>query len=376
MHLDEETTGTAGRPAPESEPPPVRRRPLAAGRVLIVMLVCFLVWLLVDAHTIQREAQASPIGARRSASLTFMGPFGAISSWLGLGRLNSTVQSAFGNGGGAGAGSAPPTRIVIPHPRRTGPPPSVNAPLPLLAAPTAADPMKVLVVGDSIGEDFGLGLSRVMGSPRYKVIVDAHISTGLARPDYFNWPAQLAADLVKYRPDVVCVMLGGNDNQGFVTNGRAYLFGTASWHREYQRRVREFADEALQVAQRVVWIGMPVMQNPNMSHQMAMLNSIYQKVVGRTSGATYVDSWNLFVNRSGGYTAYLPDANGNLQQVREGDGVHLTADGADRLGTFVQGVIRGMTARPSPERPAAPPESPSAPASPASGTSPGNMGAR
>ena len=45
--------------------------------------------------------------------------------------------------------------------------------------------------------------------------LDAHESTGLTRPDYFNWPAELQSDLAKYNPQVVVIMIGANDPQDF-----------------------------------------------------------------------------------------------------------------------------------------------------------------
>ena len=38
-------------------------------------------------------------------------------------------------------------------------------------------------------------------------------STGLTRPDYFNWPDTLQDDVESYQPQVVVVTFGGNDGQ-------------------------------------------------------------------------------------------------------------------------------------------------------------------
>ena len=45
--------------------------------------------------------------------------------------------------------------------------------------------------------------------------LDGQVTTGLTRPDYYNWPAELQADLPKYSPQVVVVMMGANDPQDF-----------------------------------------------------------------------------------------------------------------------------------------------------------------
>ena len=47
--------------------------------------------------------------------------------------------------------------------------------------------------------------------------LDGRIDTGLTRPDYFNWPAELQVDLANQQPQLVVVMIGANDPQGLVT---------------------------------------------------------------------------------------------------------------------------------------------------------------
>jgi hypothetical protein len=58
------------------------------------------------------------------------------------------------------------------------------------------------------------------------------------------------------------------------------------------------------------------------------------------TGVSYVDSWHLLVNSTGGYSAYLPDASGGQQQVREPDGVHLARPGSDRLADWAISSIQ------------------------------------
>jgi hypothetical protein len=56
--------------------------------------------------------------------------------------------------------------------------------LPGLAQPTAAKPITILDVGDSLGEDLGLGLGYTLDTnPLVHVLQDAVGDTGLARPD-------------------------------------------------------------------------------------------------------------------------------------------------------------------------------------------------
>src|SRR5206468_864343 len=78
-------------------------------------------------------------------------------------------------------------------------------------------------------------------------------------------------------------------------------------------------------------------------------NSLIQAEARRHPGVIYADSWGLFSNGQGRYSAFLPGPSGAQAEVRTGDGVHLTAAGDDRLAGLVLDVMA------PPFRPAGPP---------------------
>ncbi|HLJ08358.1 MAG TPA: hypothetical protein VKX24_07455, partial [Acidimicrobiia bacterium] len=211
------------RPAPSVGPEPRR-----AGwtRVLGVCLLGFVVWLVLDAPTLQHNAQVSPVGARRTVSLAILGPIATVSRDLGLSHVVSVADGILGRNGnrpGNGiAASRPPRRPRSTVTTTTVPPVVLNR------HPTAADPLRVLVVGDSLGIDLGSVLVNDLDATGVvQATLDGQVSTGLTRPDYFDWPAELADDLPKYTPQVVVVMLGANDAQD-LPGPPDVPFGTAS----------------------------------------------------------------------------------------------------------------------------------------------------
>ena len=60
----------------------------------------------------------------------------------------------------------------------------------------------------------------------------------------------------------------------------------------------------------------------------------------KTFGVHYIDAYKLFTNGSGQYSQYLPDARGEMQQVREQDGEHLTYAGGLRVAQAVLDEIK------------------------------------
>ena len=59
--------------------------------------------------------------------------------------------------------------------------------------------------------------------------VDGHVSTGLARPEVFNWAAYLAGISATLKPDVVVFTSGSNDDQTLTGDGGGQPFGSDGW---------------------------------------------------------------------------------------------------------------------------------------------------
>ena len=197
-----------------------------------------------------------------------------------------------------------------------------------LSQPTAAKPLTILSIGDSLGEDLGLGLGYTLGTnPLVHILQDAVGDTGLARPDYYDWPAHLATELRQDHPQVVMILVGGNDAQNFLVNNEPVVFGTAQWHRIYSERVALMMKETLEAGAKMVWVGLPIMQDPSFGASMQMLNAIYKTQAALHPGVVFMPTWKLFSNAEGQYTTYLTNSAGQSVLARDPDGVHIAPPG-------------------------------------------------
>ena len=71
--------------------------------------------------------------------------------------------------------------------------------------PTGTNKLRVVVIGDSLATGLGVYLERATKPSLVRVSRQGRISTGLARPDYFDWPAALTEIVNKFRPDLIVV---------------------------------------------------------------------------------------------------------------------------------------------------------------------------
>jgi uncharacterized protein len=329
---------TPATPPPGGGRQPSGKEPRRAGwtRVLGVCLAGFLVWLLLDAPTLQHNAQVSPIGTRRSVSLDILGPIATISRDLGLSHVVSVFDGIIGR-----HGNQPDSG----QPVATRPPPvksTTTTTIPLVVLnhhPTAADPLRVLVVGDSLGIDLGDVLVNDLETTGVvQATLDGQISTGLTRPDYFNWPDELSVDLPKYTPQVIVVMIGANDAQD-MPGPPDIAYGSPAWNTIYRARVDAFMAEATSRGAKVVWVGMPPMQNPGLSADMAHIDGIVQAAARTHRGVDFVSTWTVLGTPEGQFTPYLV-VNGQEVNVREPDGTHIAPGGAQVLSDVVESTFK------------------------------------
>ncbi len=355
---------------------------IPAGRVLGVGLVCFGLWLLVDGRQLYNAAVSGQLGIRRDVAMAILKPIARLDEALSLDRIVNGVNRAIGREGAPGSGSSGPTTPVVtvpttvpntiptryslgaPIPALLGPPfvssgwqpgrlvaggttpggttPGGTSPG-ALAQPSAAHPITVLQIGDSLGEDLGSGLIDVLGSHKdVKLYPVAVGDTGLANVAYYNWAATLETDLAAYHPEIVIAMFGGNDSQPFYFGARNAIPGTPFFRTAYGARVAQIMHEATAAGARLFWVGMPIMASADFSSRMAELNSIVQAEAATHPGVTYFSSWKLFENAAGQYSTYLPDSSGNLVTVRDPDGVHIAPPAGDDL--LANAVVASMSA--------------------------------
>jgi len=323
-------------------------------RVLMICVLAFGVWLLLFAPTLQHNAQVSPVGTRRTVALDLLGPIAATSRGLQLSRIVSETDAATGRTGNRPGSGSVVSSIGPSHHHTTlpagGPTPSTDpggstptTPTTAVSAlhPSAANPLRVLIVGDSLGIDLGGPLQNDLANTGVvTATLDAHESTGLTRPDYFNWPAELQSDLAKVTPQVVVIMIGANDPQDF-PGPPDVPYTSPQWNPMYTARVAAFMQLAGSGGAKVIWVGMPPMQNADLSAKMDDLNTIVQQQAALAKPpVNYLSTWALLGNPPGTYTAFITNASGEVVNVRAPDGTHMTAAGGEVVSQQVLAYLR------------------------------------
>lgn len=227
-----------------------------------------------------------------------------------------------------------PVQTVVDEPESTGP-------------PSVDNPSKVFIVGDSDAGTFGPYLQTLLdGTGIVTTELDYKVSSGLARPDFFDWPAEIDAQLPTVDPDIVVATFGGNDAQGLAVAGGEFIVGDpvtneAEWTAEYQARVGAVMDQLLADGRTVIWVGIPNDDNPDVTARMAIQDRAAKAAAAERPDVIFIDTWKRFSGRDGGWAEFVIDPRDSQgKDVRADDGFHLNQNGAEILAIDIAQAIR------------------------------------
>ena len=208
----------------------------------------------------------------------------------------------------------------------------------------------ILEIGDSLGTDLGEGLRlQLEKSPLITLVVKTTVAAGLTNSWYYNWPGRLKKFLARYRPQLLIVFLGANDEQAMVVNGHAAPFDTHAWRSKYESNVTTMMKEADAARCVVMWVGMPIMNPFGYRQKIQVINSIFSDAALKMPDATFLSTWEFMADAKGNFR-FNARVNGKLQSIRTPDGIHLTYMGQNLLATYVVTQLRltyGLALKPA-----------------------------
>lgn len=194
----------------------------------------------------------------------------------------------------------------------------------------------VLLIGDSMMME-GLGPTlhhRLRKRDNLDVYREGKYSSGLSRPDFYDWPTNLAAMLDKYRPDLLIMSLGANDTQDIVIDKKRYFIDTKPWAEVYLQRCKEFISLADNGKRHIVWVSLPVMGKEPYFTRTRLISKLQEEASKSVSSAEFVNIEHL-LTENGKYTTFYKDENNQSIRLRSQDLVHVSTAGGEILTDYV-----------------------------------------
>ena len=341
-----------------------------AWRIFGAVVICFAITLLLNTKSFVRIADEQPDGWTRPVLLASAHGLDAVASALRLDRMNAWIDSALNRHDDAPTfapitANSPATTVV---PAALAASATVAAPVddagtaaqepadvtaatplgppapsaPMVRTVTTANPLRVYVAGDSfatwMGYDFADYAKR---NDLITSLLDFKISSGLARPDYFDWPARFAQEMAgNPPPEAVVWFAGANDYVDMRTDSGSLTRDTPEWLAEYGKRAGAVMDIVRRGGGQMYWVGQPIMRDKGRAKAAADINTVVQAAAESRPWVHYIDTWTMFMDSSGDYASFLPDSSGELVRVRQEEGVHLTRTATTWVSDRVYAAIR------------------------------------
>ena len=201
--------------------------------------------------------------------------------------------------------------------------------------PAAPAVKRILLVGDSLSIGLGKQLETAFaGQASARFAYLGKVSSGLANPAFFDWEAQLAAQVASHHPDVVLIMLGANDDKPLPTGqGRTAAFGTKAWEGQYAKRIARLHGIArsLNPSAAVYLVGVPVMGDATFNASMDRVNAVLAGTAASLPDCSYIDVRDVLADARGAYAPVAKAPSGAVVKLRADDGVHISGAGSRLL---------------------------------------------
>jgi len=212
-------------------------------------------------------------------------------------------------------------------------------------APAVVKPplTKVLLLGDSlIATGFGVRLeSELDRTPGVVAYRKGKSASGLARPDFFDWMREAQHQISAREPDVIIILMGGNDGQDLTSTGRSkrrVRWKSNGWRDAYAARVDELLARAWAPGRTIIWLGLPKMGLGSLERKLQLIREIQQARVKTKPGAVYLETSPHLLNTEGELRVY-GIVRGKRKTLRAEDGIHFTMAGSDFLADALVGDV-------------------------------------
>jgi hypothetical protein len=246
-------------------------------------------------------------------------------------------------------------------------PTSTRAQLHLRRTPTASDPLRATVVGDSVAQtlapSIAVGFDQLTartGIPHAEVQSAAEFGFGFASalpgiihgkadpgfPPFRDWQRLFDRALVKYDPDVVLALVGSWDMVQRKVGGTYIDPSDCGWASWYRGLVDEAGRHLMANGAVVIWLSFPCTVQPENRLHFRLNDVFHAYATSHARTAAYVDL-DRFVCPAGKVVRRMTAPDGKTYRVRAVDDTHFEFYGAPPvLGPFFADTLQRLLAQP------------------------------
>ncbi len=213
-------------------------------------------------------------------------------------------------------------------------------------------PVRVLLAGDSLMASLGPQLRKELsGYTNLTLFPIGKSSSGLARPDFYDWPRVLEEHLRSDQPHIVVMWIGTNDSQRIYRMPQAGEPGSKSWLIAYYGKIAQIVNLSRRYHARFILMGPPAVAHSSRTDATLVIINDFMRRICRRYSIPYIDTRAALCDSHGHFCLQGRRASGERVDIRTPDRVHITADGnrivMKHLLPILSRIIAGQSATPS-----------------------------
>jgi hypothetical protein len=210
---------------------------------------------------------------------------------------------------------------------------------------------RIAFVGDSTADGLWGGVTGLV--PREACLKGFELgrfaknSTGLTRPDKFNWADEVKRIGESFKPQLFVMSLGLNDLQSVVERGKVTLDNSPDYPARYKSRVTAVLKSATASGAALLWVGLPAMRDAASDRNAREKNNFFAEAITELAVPTveFVEPWKLGRSGEDRFASFGPDQNGKMIQIRTSDGQHFTPAGELLVAAYLWPKIVAILAK-------------------------------
>ena len=221
----------------------------------------------------------------------------------------------------------------------------------LIIGPLKSQPKyQALLFGDSLMKGIGPTIAKeIRDALLVKSTIHTKVSSGLARPSFFNWFEELPKNFQNNNFEIAIVFMGTNDNQSMTVNGKIVRYGSENWVKFYTERLAKLMEMTCKSVKHTIWLGLPPMRKKRFGTKTKRLNKIIENTSKKYSCINYMDLDTVIGSKYGKYTSFRL-VNKRYRKVRTRDGIHLSRAGGKLVAAaLLEQLEKTIKTSPEPE---------------------------
>ena len=174
------------------------------------------------------------------------------------------------------------------------------------ATPAETDSkVRIAFVGNSLADGIWGGTAALL--PRNSCLKGsvelgrfAKNSTGLTRPEKFNWPDEVKRIGESFKPALFVMSLGLNDRQSVVFGGKVTLENSPDYPAKYKERVTAVLKSTVASTANLLWVGLSAMRDAAADRDAREKNKMFAEAISEFGNPAFQYVAALAPERGGG----------------------------------------------------------------------------